>query len=369
MIINVPPLWDFKKYGEGVIAAWFKREGSSVKKGDLLCHIMVVKVTYDVLSPVSGKIVRIIAKKGAKVKPGDPLVEIEEVEIVPRPIEEVPAVERRPVTPKAFIPSTPAARRLARELGIDLTQVKGTGPGGIVTEEDVRRFAEQAKPRYKIKPLEGLRKIIADRMSESLRVSAQVTLHAEADITELLKVKEEKLEESGITITDLLVKAVAIALKACPYMNGQIVGDEIRQFDVVNIGVAVATDEGLYVPVVKDADKKDVFEISKEIKELARRAREKTLGPEELTGSTFTVTNLGMYGVDYFTPIINPPEIGILGIGRITDRLVMEDDEVRVKKVIGLSLTFDHRAVDGAPAAEFLKKVIEALKSPDSLIK
>jgi len=367
MIVSVPALWDYKKYGDGVIAAWFKKEGSSVKKGDLLCHIMVVKVTYEVRAPVNGRVVKIIAPKGTKVKPGDPLIDIEEtVEAIVAAPEVKPAEKTLPS--ETIIRATPAAKRLAREMGIDLSTVTGTGPGGLITEEDVKRYGE-ATLAYKVKELSGLRKIIADRMLESMKGSAQLTLHMEADVTELVDMYEKDLKNMDITYTALIVKAVAQALQEHPYMNAHIVNDEVRIFNKINIGVAVAVEQGLLVPVIKDADKKSLVQISNEIKELSSLAKKGALTPDQLTGSTFTITNLGMYGIDYFTPIINPPEIAILGIGRISDKLYYKNGEIKVYKVIGLSLTFDHRAIDGAPAAEFLAKIASILANPRQKLK
>jgi pyruvate dehydrogenase E2 component (dihydrolipoamide acetyltransferase) len=367
MIISIPEIWDYKKYGPGVVAAWFKKEGSIVKKDDLLCHIMVVKVTYEVRAPVSGRVVKIVAPKGSKVKPGDPLIDIEETAEVITVIPEAKPAEKA-LPSETIIRATPAAKRLARELGIDLSTVTGTGPGGLITEEDVKRYRE-AIPAYKAKELSGLRKIIADRMMESMKNSAQVTLHMEADVTELVNMYEKDLKNKDITYTALIVKAVSQALQEHPYMNAHIVNDEIRIFNRINIGVAVAIEQGLLVPVIKDADKKSLSQISNEIKELSSLAKKEGLTPDQLTGSTFTITNLGMYGIDYFTPIINPPEIAILGIGRISDKLYYENKEIKVRKVITLSLTFDHRAVDGAPAAEFLAKIASILTNPGQKLK
>lgn len=363
MQVTVPALWDYKKYGDCAVAAWFKKEGSVVRKNDLLCHVMVKKVTYDVRSPVTGRVTRIIAPKGSMLKPGEPLVEIEELaeaEVVA--LAEAKPVLEAPVPAKA-VRATPAAKRVARELGVDLGAVTASGPAGLVTEEDVRKFAEAGRPAYKTMELAGLRKIIADRMFDSLRTSAQLTIQSEVDVSELAEMREKELKDMGVSYTDLVVKAVAQALREHQYMNAHVNGDEVKVFESINIGVAIAVEQGILVPVVKDADKKGLRQLSAEINELSSLAMQGASTPEQLSGSTFTVTNLGMYGVDYFTPIINPPEVGILGVGRMTEKLAYEGGHVKVRKVMRLSLTFDHRVVDGAPAAEFLAKVTSILST------
>jgi len=278
-----------------------------------------------------------------------------------------------PPTPApAEVLASPMARTLAREHGIDLAQVKGTGAGGRITEKDVLAFIEARKaaappvaaPPTRAIPFVGMRQMIAQRMSESLQSMAQVTLLTEADVTEMVRLREQLKQRYDLSYTDIIVKAVAVALKEHPLLNATLVGEEIQLLSEVHIGVAVALEDGLIVPVVRDADKKTLQEIAQETRRLAEGARAGTLTVDEVTGSTFTITNLGMYHVDGFTPIINPPEAAILGVGRIVEKPAIYQGEIAKRAMLTLSLTFDHRLVDGAPAAAFLDRVRELLETP-----
>jgi pyruvate dehydrogenase E2 component (dihydrolipoamide acetyltransferase) len=213
-----------------------------------------------------------------------------------------------------------------------------------------------------------MRQTIAERMTQSLHTMAQLTIHTEVDATDLVRLREQLKEEFDLTYTDLLIKAVAKALKAHPILNAALVGDEIHLLQEIHIGMAVALEDGLLVPVVRDADKKTLQEIAQETRRLAQGAREGTLTVDEVTGSTFTVTNLGAYGVDGFTPIINPPEVAILGVGRIVDKPAIHDGQIVRRSIMMLSLTIDHRIVDGAPGAQFLRTVKQLLESPYRLL-
>ncbi|MBE7556876.1 MAG: 2-oxo acid dehydrogenase subunit E2 [Anaerolineales bacterium] len=290
-----------------------------------------------------------------------------------------------PAAVRSAPPASPVAKRLAREHNVDLAQVSGTGEGGRVTEKDVLAFveAQQAKAAPQPRPskaepaptpspgetipLSGARGTIARRMHDSLQHSAQLTLISEADVTDLVRQRETLKSQFDLTYTDLVVRAVALALKEHPRLNAWVVGEEIRLQTDIAIGVAVALDDGLIVPVVRAADQKSLREISQESRRLAQRARAGSLLPAEASGSTFTVTNLGMYGVDAFTPIINPPEVAILGVGRMMERLIRRNGDMLWRQMMTLSLTFDHRAVDGAPAAAFLQAIRNRLEQPDWL--
>lgn len=277
-----------------------------------------------------------------------------------------------PAVAPAEVLASPMARTLAREHGIDLAQVKGTGAGGRITEKDVLAFVEARKvaappvaaPPVRAIPFVGMRQMIAQRMSESLQGMAQVTLLTEADVTEMVRLREQLKQRYDLSYTDIIVKAVAVALKEHPLLNATLVGEEIQLLSEIHIGVAVALEDGLIVPVVRDADKKTLQEIAQETKRLAEGARAGTLTVDEVTGSTFSITNLGMYHVDGFTPIINPPEAAILGVGRIVEKPAIYRGEIAKRAMLTLSLTFDHRLVDGAPAAAFLDRVRELLETP-----
>jgi pyruvate dehydrogenase E2 component (dihydrolipoamide acetyltransferase) len=283
-------------------------------------------------------------------------------------------IQERERAPREVLIS-PMARRLAQEHGLDITQITGSGPGGRIVEEDVRKLIEAKKevppvtaPPGRVIPFIGMRQAIAERMAESLRTMAQVTVTTEVDVSETVRLREELKEEFDLTYTDIVVKAVAMALKKHPLLNATLVGEDIHLLEEVNIGMAVALEEGLIVPVVREADKKGLSEIARETKRLAQGARENTLTVDEVTGGTFTVTNVGMYEVDTFTPIVNPPEAAILGVGRIIEKPAVKKGQIVVCSMMHLSLTFDHRIVDGAPAADFLRTVKHTLEKPYLLL-
>ncbi len=239
-----------------------------------------------------------------------------------------------------------------------------------MTEEDVRRFSEVppapavAPAPARAIPFIGMRQVIAERMTESLRTMAQVTLTTEVDVSELVKLREQVKTRFDLTYTDLIVKTVTAALREHPLLNSTLVGDEIQFLAEMHIGVAVALEDGLIVPVVRHADRLSLREIAQETRRLAEAARAGTLTVDEATGSTFTITNLGMYGVDISTPVINPPEVAILGVGRIIEKPAVFQGEIVKRSMMALSLTFDHRIVDGAPAAAFLKTLAGLLEKP-----
>jgi len=358
----------------GTIVQWFKKEGENVEKGEPLVEVLSEKVTYDIEAPSSGILRKIFAAEGSEV-PIDttialitlPEEEISEV-IEPRKVETVTAageeisVSKEKVE-RVLIAASPAAKRLAREHGIDLTQVVGTGPEGRIVEKDVERFIEERMrlaPKVKeVIPLTGVRKTVAERVSLSFRTAPHSTITMEVDMTAAAKLREK----TQFSYTEILVKTVAEALKKHPILNSTLENDKIKIFENINIGVAVATEKGLMVPVVHDADKKTLHEVASEVKELVEKAREGKLEKENVSGGTFTITNLGMYGVDVFTPIINPPETAILGVGRIVEKPVVVNGEIKIKPIMILSLSYDHRVIDGAPAAQFLKTIKELLET------
>jgi len=427
---------------EGVVAKWLKHDGDQVNKGEEITVVMSKKITYKLTAPESG-ILRIVAREKETrpinttlafiTAPGEPVPAVEDVApaaaaAVVTAAAPAPAAPSAPPPAKTgFVPASPAARRLAKEKGIDLAQVKGTradgmateadvtrfieesskatapaeilatptarrlaeqrglklaeipgtGLGGRITEQDVLAFEAQAKvpaltavapSTARIIPFAGMRQAIADHMVESLHNMAQLTMMMEVDVTELVKLREQVKADFEVTYTDLVVKAVAKTLKRHPMLNATLIGDEVHQLESIHIGVAVALQEGLIVPVVRDADKRTVQEIAQEVRRLAQGARDNTLSVDEVTGSTFTITNLGTYGVDGFTPIINAPEAAILGVGRIVERVVVHDDQIARRKMMMLSLTIDHRLIDGAPGGEFMRSLKELLENPYRLL-
>lgn len=273
--------------------------------------------------------------------------------------------------------ASPLARRLAKEFGLDLTTIDGSGPDGRIVRDDVLHASKEITTSVihpePIIELTGIRKIIADRMTMSLQTNASVTLHTEVDATRLTELRtlfNDELQKTDISITytDLIVKITAKALQEHPRLNATLIDEGIQLITDINIGVAVALEDGLVVPVIRNADQIGLAEISEQVKTLAEKARNNQLTPGELQGGTFTLTNLGNFGVDTFTPIINPPECAILGVGRIVKKPAVYNNEITIRNMMTLSLTFDHRIVDGAPAAHFLQTVSQYINNPYLLL-
>ncbi len=364
---------------EGTVVQWFKKEGETVEKGEPVVEVLSEKVVYEVEAPTSGILRKIMVEEGTDAPisetlglvtaPDEELPEIEAVVTAPttKPEERMAALERKIIdrVEKRIIAS-PAAKRLAREQGIDLTQINGSGPKGRIVEEDVMGFIEKAKvmPRVReVIPLTGIKRTSAERVSLSARVAPHSTITMEVDVSDAVKLRQRV----GVSYTEMLVKAVAKALKEHPIMNSTLENEKIKIFADINIGVAVATEKGIVVPVIPNADMKSLKQIASILKKLVDKAKWGKLSKEELTGGTFTITNLGMYGVDLFVPIINPPEAAILGVGRVVEKPRVKNKQILARTVMHMSLTFDHRLVDGAPAAEFLQKVKQNIESPDVL--
>jgi pyruvate dehydrogenase E2 component (dihydrolipoamide acetyltransferase) len=275
--------------------------------------------------------------------------------------------------------SSPMARKVARELGIALDAVQGSGPGGRITRADVEAAAETTTVLTELDrenrhlPLRGMRKTIARRMHESLQTMAQLTMDMDVVMDDTVKLRTQLIaewEEEGIrpTYTDLVIRAVAKALPDHPTMNASLTENELVLHGPINVGMAVALEDGLIVPVVRHADRLDLKSLTRETSKLAAAARNGSLTPDDLQGGTFTVTALGMFGVDSFTPIINSPQAGILGVNRIREEVAWDADKPVRQQRMRLSLTWDHRVLDGAPAAHFLSRVKELLESPYRLL-
>ncbi len=420
---------------EGTLVKWLVKEGDEIKADQAVAEIETDKAIVEIPSPKAGKVSKIYGKEGDVIKVGSTLAslampgeEVKPPEVKPsgvkplevkppemRPTEEIkPAEPSREIKPSEIKPSeeikppkppeeikkpeklkempervlaTPSTRRLARELGVDISKVEGTGPGDRITDEDIRRFSE-AKPEEKppeaapeIKAMEeriaikSIRKTIGERMVQSMFTAPHVTSMDEADVTELVKLREKEkkaAEEKGIKLTYLafIIKAVTVALKQHPYLNASIdpKKNEIVLKHYYNIGIAVDTPEGLMVPVIKNADRKSIMELAQEAEKLAEESRTRKIKLADLKGNTFTITNIGSIGGIFSTPIINPPDVAILGVHRIRDMPVVVDGEVRVRKILPLVISFDHRALDGAQAARFMNTLIEHLKDPDLLL-
>ncbi len=284
---------------------------------------------------------------------------------------------------------------MAEAANLNLDIIQGTGPGGRITKEDVQEAiknsrTQQAQPPQKqeeisntsIKPVEetqqipvtGIRKVIAERMYESLQKTAQLTLNMRVDVTELIKLQKQTAEtiqkrfENKLSLTDFIARAVVLSLKQHQQMNSAYIDSKIHLFKNVHLGIAVALERGLVVPVIRNADSCSVNELSLNIKDLAKKARQSELTNEEMQGSTFTISNLGGYGIEHFTPVLNPPETGILGVGATYDTPVYIGENLERRSILPLSLTFDHRVLDGAPAAAFLQTIKQYLEEPITML-
>jgi pyruvate dehydrogenase E2 component (dihydrolipoamide acetyltransferase) len=325
---------------------------------------------------------RILASPRARRRAADRGVKLSEVRgsgpagrIVERDVQKHLAAQRI---------ATPTARKVADDHGVDLVALRAGGESGRrVTKADVEALLSGAAKGAPLgaeptaaerMPLQGIRAVIAERMSTSAHTTARVTLTTEVDGAQLVQLRKvlnehlEAAEEFKVAYTDILVAVVARALGDLRYMNVRLRGEEIECLASINVGVAVDTERGLLVPVVRDADTKTIVEIASTLHELTARARSGKSMPDDLTGGTFTITNLGMYGIDAFTPIINPPECAILGVGRLREVPVVHDGGVRARPMMVLSMTFDHRLVDGAPAARFLQRISELVEEPYLLL-
>jgi len=349
---------------EGTVGKWYKKEGESVEKGEPIVEVVSEKATYDLEAPSPGILRKVLVEAGVDV-PVNAIIAVitapdesfSEADIITETQAEVETEgEKR-------VPASPAAKRLAREHRVDLSTVKGSGPEGRIVEEDVQSLiGQKAEATAKVKqvlPLSGYKKTSAERLSMSFRTAPHSTIIMETDVSKAAELHHK----TQASYTAIILKAVAEALNEVPLLNSTLEGDRIKMFEDVNVGVAVATENGLIVPVVHKADKRPLEDIEATIKELTEKARQAKLTKEELTGGTFTITNLGMYDVDFFTPIINPPEAAILGIGKITQKPVASNARIEIKPVLMLSLSYDHRILDGAPAAQFLRRVKEKIEN------
>jgi pyruvate/2-oxoglutarate dehydrogenase complex dihydrolipoamide acyltransferase (E2) component len=332
---------------EGEIARWLVQEGQDVAEDDPLVEIQTDKTTVEIPSPAAGKVARIMVGEGEVVPVGTVLVVIGEDGAAPSP--QPTQTPEEPSRGRA----TPLVRKVAQELDVDLGQVEGTGPQGRITEEDVRRAAGPSEGRRE--PLRGVRRLIAEHMTRAHREVPPVTWVEECDFGNV----DLKL------LVPTLLKATVDALKEFPELNARLERDEIVYLERYDLGVAVQTDQGLVVPVVRDCDSRSLGELAADVERLAEAARSGSLAPEELRGSTFTVTSAGKVAGLFQTPIVNHPEVAILSVGRVADRPVVRDGEVVVRPVGYIALTFDHRVVDGARAAEFGLAVIRRLENEE----
>ena len=390
---------------EGTIDEWIKKEGDIVKKGDALVSISTDKIVSEIESEVDGILHKIYVQDGedvpvqgllAIVGDADEQITINTTSPKIESQDNVEIEEEKNSLPMGKIQgnrikASPLAKKMAIKMGADLTQITGTGYGGRIIQRDILSHEQKKvknEPQEDIKethiqaksstenmensePLTSMRKVIGKRMVESKLNAPHVTITTEANVDQMIALRSKFNEKNGeirLSYTDILVKMTATALRHIPMMNTSIEENRIIIHDKINIGVAVALDGGLVVPVVRDADRKGFMAISKDVKDLAAKARDNKISGDELAGGTFTISNLGNYEVDAFTPIINLPESAILGVGRIVRKpIVNENDEIVPASMMVLSLSFDHRVVDGALAAQLLKMIKGYLEDPDQM--
>ena len=392
--VVMPKLGMAMKKGE--VSVWNKKVGDPVEKGESIASINSEKIEMEIEAPESGTLLHIKVKEGEGVPPGTPICYIGENGEEVRE-KEAPAPEKagKPQSEPEHIPApkagqkrkhrvkiSPVARKMAEKAGLKVDTLNGTGPGGRIVKADViKAMKTEAEPQSSVqtaqpegKPASAMRKVIADRMHKSLQNSAQLTLTMKADITELVKWQQQLADSakkrSGVklTVTHFVSRAAVLALKQHPELNSSYQEERIITYPYVHLGMAVSLENGLVVPVIRDAEKLSFLELADHISTSARRAREGNASGDDLHGSTFSITNLGGYGIEHFTPILNPPEAGILGVGASYETPAFKGDELVKSTMLPLSLTFDHRVCDGAPAADFLKTVKALLEEPAGLI-
>ena len=396
---------------EGTVSQWVKHEGDPVKTGDVLLEITTDKLTNEVTSEHDGVLLRIVAQEGEDVPVKGLLCYVgqagESVGDAPAAAPAAAAPAAAPAAPAAApvavpvaagarLRVSPLARKTAAKLGVDLSKLTGSGPSGRIRQQDVLAAANAAqtaapapaaaaapaaRPAAKgglelmegdtVVKLAGMRKVVAQRMLQSHTEIPPVTQNTKVDVTELMKFRKMLLAETGskYSVNDLILKATAKCLRAHPEVLVSLDGDQIIQRAHVNLGMAVALDAGLIVPVIRDADRLGLDALSAAAKDLASRAKSNKLTPDEYKGSTFSVSNLGMFGIETFTPIVNQPDAAILGVCAVEDELVMDDQGgISKHQVMRLSFTYDHRLIDGAVAAKFVMALRDLLEKPMSII-
>lgn len=392
--IQMPLLGDVMQ--EGTLVEWLRPDGARVAKGEPIYRLETDKVSLEVEAPATGILQQVVAP-GTVVPVNGLLGRILAEDETPPPVpagaegaaRAAGAVAAGPPAPPPAAPeeirASPAARRLARELGVDLAAVAATARGGRIREADVQAFAARAAaPRpagdgaapaaaRQVRPLAGRRRVIAERMHRSLQQMAQLTISQQVDVTECVRLREQLLQlwaADGLrpTYTDFVLRAAALALREHPDLNATLEDDGLVLHDAIDIGLAVDAPEGLIVPVLRGVDRLSLREVARASADLAERARANRLAPDDVQGGTFTVTTLGALGIDFFTPIVNPPQVAILGIGRVFPQLALEAGRVVERHALYLNLSFDHRALDGAPAARFLNRVKALLELPIGLL-
>ncbi|MEU3010182.1 dihydrolipoamide acetyltransferase family protein [Nocardia asteroides] len=408
---------------DGVVSAWLKNVGDQITRGEIVAEIETDKALMELEAYDDGVLEKILAEPGVRVPIGEPIAvvgdgtassevatvrdaaaaatrtsdELSGVGSAPRDAAPQPVSRGDTVSGSRrtdVVKSSPLARKIAHELGVDMDSVVGTGPGGRVTKRDVEAAhsaGEIAAPtdiatsggmssvamqripasgEFEEVALTTIQRVSATRLTESMQQAPHFYLTSAIDVTELfafrarINATQDAAGDSKVSVNDLLVKAVAVALRKDSSVNVSYAGDKLLRHSGIHIGVAVATPAGLLVPVIRDADRKRVSEIATESRDKATRARDRKLRAEDMTGGTFTISNLGMFGIEQFTAVINSPESAILAVGAAADELRLENDEVVARKILRVTLSADHRAIDGAVAAQFMATLKELIENP-----
>lgn len=364
---------------EGTIVEWLKQTGDTVKEKEPIVVIETMKAAVEIEAPTSGTIYH-NKPQGSTVPVGETIATVfAKGEVISDTLksETSQEIETKPIQKAACmrekrILASPLAKKIAQTHQINLQDVKSTGRNGVITKSDVLSYLENLEiPKEEIIPLTGWRKTMADRMLRSVQTMAQLTTVTETDFTALLALRRQLIaqEQTQLSITAFIIKAVAEALKEFPLLNSSLLDGQIILKQHRNIGIAVArAQEGLIVPVIQQADEKTVFEITQILTNVINRARDNKLAIEDIIKGTFTITNVGMLGVTFNTPIINPPESAILGVGAIIKRPVVVENQITIRSMAYLCLSYDHRFIDGTPAVKFLQKIKQLLQNPKSLI-
>ncbi|MHA4412216.1 dihydrolipoamide acetyltransferase family protein [Bacillus cereus] len=380
---------------EGIITSWNIKAGDNVAKGELIASINSEKIETEIEAPADGTVLDIAVSEDEGVPPGTVIcyigkpnekVEMQEsTHVVEEKTSNIEVQNQEPngkEVAKQRIKISPVAKKIAESENLDIKALVGTGPGGRIKKADVLKALEErvANPEVPeqeestVVPVTGMRKAIASRMHASLQNSAQLTLTMKVDVTDLVALHKDIAEvvqkryENKLTITDFVSRAVVLALREHKEMNSAYIDDAIHQFEHVHLGIAVALEKGLAVPAIRFANNLSLVELSKEIKDMAQKARAGSLSSDDMHRTTFTISNLGSFGIEYFTPVLNTPETGILGIGAIEHVPVYKGKKLKKGSMLPLSLTFDHRVLDGAPAAAFLRTIKHYLEEPITIL-
>jgi pyruvate dehydrogenase E2 component (dihydrolipoamide acetyltransferase) len=399
---------------EGKILKWNKKVGDKISSGDAIAEVETDKSNLDIEAYDDGTLVKIVVGENQMAKVGAPIAYIagkggKAATSAPAAAPAAPRAE----APKAAAPAptaapspagqprregapsggriraSPLAKRMARERGLDLASLQGSGPVGRIVKRDIEAALAQGapaarkapaaaarsaaapgvRPEPQVVPISTMRKVIAQRMTEVKPGVPHFYLTVDVDMEAAMKIREEaKALESKVSVNDIIVKAAAIALRRYPKVNVSLQGDRILQYGTADVGIAVALEEGLITPIIRDADQKGLSAISAEARELAERARKRALKPDEYTGGSLTVSNLGMYGIDQFVAVINPPQASILAVGAVADKAVVRDGQIRVQKTMTVTMSCDHRVIDGAVGAEYLRELKALLEHPMRLL-